>query len=93
MYNEEKTILPILDLVRKASLPDDINKEIIIVDDGSKDNSVKVLREYLQDVEEGAMRWNVLMAGTLLAVVPVLAGYVFAQRYFVAGLTRGGLKG
>ena len=48
---------------------------------------------YLQDVAEGMVRWNVLMAGSLIAVAPLLIAYMFAQRYFVAGLWRGAFKG
>ena len=48
---------------------------------------------YLQDVAEGMVRWNVLMAGSLIAVSPLLISYMFAQRYFVAGLWRGAFKG
>lgn len=36
---------------------------------------------------------NLLMAGTTLAVIPVLAVFVFAQRYFVRGIVLTGLKG
>jgi ABC-type glycerol-3-phosphate transport system permease component len=38
-------------------------------------------------------RYGVLMAGTLLAVLPVLALFVALQRDFIAGLTRGAVKG
>jgi multiple sugar transport system permease protein len=37
--------------------------------------------------------WNLLMAGALISVVPVLILFVFAQRYFVRGVTSSGLKG
>jgi len=36
--------------------------------------------------------WAVLMAGTTLAVIPVLIGYIFAQDYFVKGITLTGFK-
>lgn len=38
-------------------------------------------------------RFNVLMAGSLLSMVPILAVYAFAQKYFQAGLQTGGIKG
>jgi multiple sugar transport system permease protein len=37
--------------------------------------------------------WNLIMAGALISVVPVLGLFVFAQRYFVRGVTSSGLKG
>lgn len=44
VYNEEKTILDTLEAVRKADSLG-LEKEIIIIDDGSSDNTVKVLKE------------------------------------------------
>ncbi|HZG58522.1 carbohydrate ABC transporter permease [Paenibacillus sp.] len=40
-----------------------------------------------------AARYNLLMAGAVLSVVPVLIAYVFGQRYFIEGITLTGLKG
>jgi multiple sugar transport system permease protein len=37
--------------------------------------------------------WPLLMAGTLLSQVPMLAVFLFAQRYFVRSLAFAGLKG
>jgi multiple sugar transport system permease protein len=37
--------------------------------------------------------WNLLMAGTTIALVPVLVAFFAAQRYFVEGITLTGLKG
>lgn len=45
VYNEEKTILNVLKELEKTNLG--LDKEIIIVDDGSKDNSKKIINEYL----------------------------------------------
>lgn len=48
---------------------------------------------YLKQVEEqGLPHWNVVMAGVIIVIGPVLLAYVVAQRHFVAGLTQGGLK-
>jgi multiple sugar transport system permease protein len=38
-------------------------------------------------------QWNLVMAGAVLAVLPIITLYLFAQRYFVQGMTAGGLKG
>ncbi len=36
--------------------------------------------------------WNVVMAGSTLSVLPILALYVVAQRYVVGGITFTGIK-
>lgn len=46
-YNEERTIHLILDKVRDVVLRDDIQKEIIIVNDGSKDGTVEAVQRYM----------------------------------------------
>lgn len=38
-------------------------------------------------------QWNLMMAATLISVVPILLLYSFAQRYFIQGITMTGLKG
>ena len=40
-----------------------------------------------------AVRYDLLMAGAVIASVPVLILYSFAQRYVVEGVSRAGLKG
>ncbi|HBF35697.1 MAG TPA: sugar ABC transporter ATP-binding protein [Firmicutes bacterium] len=37
--------------------------------------------------------WNTLMAAATLAVLPLVAIFFMAQRYFIEGLTMGGIKG
>jgi multiple sugar transport system permease protein len=37
--------------------------------------------------------WPLLMAGAVLALLPVLIAYLFAQRYFVEGIAMSGIKG
>ncbi len=43
--------------------------------------------------QEGFPLYNVLSAGTLIYVLPVLVLFFFAQRYFVEGIVTTGLKG
>lgn len=43
--------------------------------------------------EEARIRWNVLMAGSVLATIPVAALIVPLQRQIVRGLTAGAVKG
>ena len=51
-YNEGKTITQILDLVRKVELIDGIKKEVVIVNDCSKDNTVEVIEAYMAEHPE-----------------------------------------
>ncbi|WP_027087545.1 carbohydrate ABC transporter permease [Cohnella panacarvi] len=37
--------------------------------------------------------YDILIAGSVLAIVPIMLVFVFFQRYFVSGLTVGGVKG
>lgn len=37
--------------------------------------------------------WNILMAGNVISFIPILIVYLFAQKYFIKGLTLGGNKG
>lgn len=47
-YNEENTIQVILDKVNEVELPNQIEKEIVIVNDCSKDLTVQRIEEYMQ---------------------------------------------
>jgi glycosyltransferase involved in cell wall biosynthesis len=46
-YNKERTIHLILDKVRDVVLHHGITKEVIIVNDGSKDGTVEVVKRYM----------------------------------------------
>jgi len=47
VYNEEEYLLPILERVFAAPLPDGLDREVIIVDDGSTDGSAEAAEEAL----------------------------------------------
>ena len=49
VYNEEKTIKIVLDKVSSVQLLNNINKEIIVVNDGSKDKSSSIINEYIKN--------------------------------------------
>ncbi|MDR2538345.1 MAG: carbohydrate ABC transporter permease [Bifidobacteriaceae bacterium] len=36
--------------------------------------------------------WNLVMAGVVISVIPILAVYLFAQRSFIQGMTMSGMK-
>lgn len=49
VYNEENTILDILEAVRQVQLIQQVQKEIIIVDDCSSDQSVSIITQYIDE--------------------------------------------
>ncbi|MCW3786775.1 glycosyltransferase family 2 protein [Plebeiibacterium sediminum] len=49
-YNEERTIIKILDKVRNVRLIEGVVKEIIIIDDCSTDNTRFVVQEYIESI-------------------------------------------
>ena len=42
---------------------------------------------------EASTNWGYRMAASIVAAVPVTIIFVFLQRYFIQGLTSGGVKG
>ncbi len=51
-YNEGATIHRILDKVKAVVLVDGMQKEVVIVDDGSKDNTLEAIVNYMKDNTE-----------------------------------------
>jgi len=47
----------------------------------------------LQFQGEYSSQYTLLMAGILISIIPVIIIFIFLQRYFVAGLTSGAIKG
>ena len=43
--------------------------------------------------ETRSENWGVFAAGAVLAALPVMALFLFLQKYIVSGLTAGGVKG
>jgi multiple sugar transport system permease protein len=43
-------------------------------------------------IEEYVVNWNGLMAASLIGVLPVVAAFIFMERYLVQGLTAGAIK-
>jgi sn-glycerol 3-phosphate transport system permease protein len=59
----------------------------------TRDMRVLPIGIYWLRVEEGAIDWGVIMAGTLFVVVPVVLVFLAAQRYIVDGIAAGAVKG
>jgi sn-glycerol 3-phosphate transport system permease protein len=59
----------------------------------TKDMRVLPIGIYWLKVEEGVIDWGVVMAGTLFVVIPVVAIFLYAQRYIVDGIAAGAVKG
>ena len=47
----------------------------------------------MQGGAEGGSNWHIIMAATVIVLVPILTLFLLAQRYFVEGVARTGLKG
>lgn len=56
-YNEENTIIKILDIVLKVQLIESITKEIIIVNDCSSDNTEGIVLKYIQEPGNDAIKY------------------------------------
>ena len=56
-YNEEKTIIEILDIVLKVQLIESITKEIIIVNDCSSDNTEGIVLKYIQEPGNATIKY------------------------------------
>ncbi len=48
-YNEENTILEILEILYNLNLPNNLGKELVIVDDCSKDNTLQIIKTFTQN--------------------------------------------
>lgn len=46
-----------------------------------------------QFIAEDLIRWDLITASGVLAAIPILIGFMFAQRVLVSGLTAGAVKG
>lgn len=42
---------------------------------------------------EAAASWNLMLAGTVIALLPVLVMYAFCSKYFIEGIAAGAVKG
>lgn len=42
---------------------------------------------------EGAAQWNLMMAGAMFSVIPIIVVYLILNKWFITGLTSGAVKG
>ena len=47
----------------------------------------------LKDQGDGISAWNLMIAGTVISLLPMIVIYLFLNRYFIAGITEGSVKG
>lgn len=47
----------------------------------------------LRDTGAAASSWNLMVAGSILSILPIIVLYLFFNKYFIAGLTGGSIKG
>jgi len=47
----------------------------------------------LRGMIQWRVSWDLVMAGTVTALIPIVIVFIFAQRYFIEGITLSGLKG
>lgn len=55
--------------------------------------TLPVALSFLQAETRALTEWNIVMAGSVVAVLPILIVYIFAQRWFVRGVVLSGIKG
>jgi len=79
VYNEEKTIHLILDKIKETNLINSIQKEIVIVNDCSKDNTESAIQKYMNKNKEmkilyykheiNRWKWAALRMGICIGLV------------------------
>lgn len=47
----------------------------------------------LKDMGEGITAWNIMIAGSVMALLPMVVVFLFMNRFFIAGITAGSVKG
>ncbi|MBR3036511.1 MAG: carbohydrate ABC transporter permease [Lachnospiraceae bacterium] len=47
----------------------------------------------LKAAGDGSAAWNIMFAGAVIAIVPMVVIYIIFNRYFVSGMTAGAVKG
>ena len=54
---------------------------------------LRVFQFFGESLSKEAPKWNYMMAMSTMMAAPVIALFFIAQRYFIEGITVGGVKG
>lgn len=57
-YNEEKTIIPILEELKKIELENSFEREIIVIDDSSTDNTTLLVRNFIDSNPDLSIKFH-----------------------------------
>jgi raffinose/stachyose/melibiose transport system permease protein len=57
------------------------------------DKPQTIMVEIYKFVGEFSTRWDMVFAGTLVSIIPILFVFVFLQKYFIKGIASGATKG
>ncbi|WP_159886892.1 carbohydrate ABC transporter permease [Paenibacillus puerhi] len=57
------------------------------------DKAKTMIVEIFKFVGELASQWDMVFAGTVISIIPVLIAFLFLQKYFVKGIAAGATKG
>ena len=47
----------------------------------------------LKNTGGAASAWNLMLAGSVISIAPVLVAFAIGNRYFISGLANGAVKG
>lgn len=47
----------------------------------------------LKDTGEGIAAWNIMIAGSVMSILPMVLVYIFMNQFFIEGITAGSVKG
>lgn len=89
-----RLVTPILAVVGLLSFISTVSEFVIasvVLTDPAAQTLAVGLYGYVSETR--SENWGVFAAGAVLAAVPVMALFLFLQRYIVSGLTAGGVKG
>ncbi len=68
----------------------DLLRPVLYISDPSMYTLTLALTQFQSEYEA---RWNYLLTGGVISILPLLVVYAFMQRYIIEGVTRTGLKG